>query len=98
MAEKNAADVERGIDASRRRFLGGTALAALGAIIGDVVPLSDAQSARCDPMIAWDYRATTLGRFQMTFFVSAWQKELMFTSGIATSTWQVISQVSLISS
>ncbi|MEA2961361.1 MAG: hypothetical protein QOI46_1459, partial [Alphaproteobacteria bacterium] len=40
MAGENAADVERGVDANRRRFLGGTALAALGAIIGDVMPLS----------------------------------------------------------
>src|ERR1700754_3141390 len=34
MAEQNAADVERGVDASRRRFLGGTALTAVAAIIG----------------------------------------------------------------
>src|SRR6201999_3357976 len=40
MAEQNAADALRGVDASRRRFLGGTALAALGGIIGGVMPLS----------------------------------------------------------
>ncbi|MEY2503541.1 MAG: sulfite oxidase [Verrucomicrobiota bacterium] len=40
MAGNNAARVERGVDASRRRFLGGTALAALGVVIGDVMPLS----------------------------------------------------------
>ena len=34
MAEQNAADVERGVDASRRRFLGDTALTAVAAIIG----------------------------------------------------------------
>ena len=46
MAEKNAANAECGVDASRRRFLGGTALAAVGAIIGDVMPLSGTVPAR----------------------------------------------------
>jgi hypothetical protein len=45
MAEKNAANAAYGVDNSRRRFLGGTALAALGAIIGDVVPLSGTSRA-----------------------------------------------------
>ena len=40
MAGKNAANAERGVDANRRRLLGGTALAAMGAIIGGAMPLS----------------------------------------------------------
>src|ERR1043166_7169200 len=40
MAQNNAANSEGGVDAVRRRFLGGTALAAMGTIIGGVMPLS----------------------------------------------------------
>jgi hypothetical protein len=46
MAGKNAAHLERGVDANRRRFLGGTALAALGAIIGDALPFSGTSGIR----------------------------------------------------
>jgi DMSO/TMAO reductase YedYZ molybdopterin-dependent catalytic subunit len=40
MAGKNAANAGGGVDANRRRLLGGTALAAMGAIVGGVMPLS----------------------------------------------------------
>jgi hypothetical protein len=49
MAEKNAAGAARGVDTNRRRFLGGTALAAFGAIIGDVIPLSGNGGMRKQP-------------------------------------------------
>jgi sulfite oxidase len=49
MAGNNAARFERGVDTNRRRFLGGTALAAVGAIIGDVVPLSGALAQGAAP-------------------------------------------------
>jgi DMSO/TMAO reductase YedYZ molybdopterin-dependent catalytic subunit len=40
MTGNNAARAERGVDTNRRRFLGGTALAAIGGIIGGVMPLA----------------------------------------------------------
>ena len=41
MAQNKAANGEGGADACRRRFLGGTALAAMGTVIGGVMPISE---------------------------------------------------------